>query len=93
MNPKSTRYEINHPPKNTRIQMTAVAQMVKNTPVMQETWVRSPGQEDPLEKGMATHSSSCLENPTDRVWQATIDTTERLSLSLSQMIVVTSLQW
>ena len=25
---------------------------------MQETWVRSPGQEDPLEKGMATHSSS-----------------------------------
>ena len=24
---------------------------------MQETWVRSPGQEDPLEKGMATHSS------------------------------------
>jgi len=34
-----------------------VAQVVKNPPVMQETWVRSPGQEDPLEKGMATHSS------------------------------------
>ena len=34
-----------------------VAQMVKNLPVMQETWVRSPGQEDPLEKGMAIHSN------------------------------------
>ena len=31
--------------------------VVKNPPPMQETWVRSPGQEDPLEKEMATHSS------------------------------------
>ena len=31
--------------------------MVKNPPVMQETWVRSLGWEDPLEEGMATHSS------------------------------------
>ena len=31
--------------------------MVKNMPAMQETWVRSLGWEDPLEKGMATHSS------------------------------------
>ena len=31
--------------------------MVKNLPAMQETWVQSPGWEDPLEKGMATHSS------------------------------------
>ena len=31
--------------------------MVKNLPVMQETWVQSLGQEDPLEKGMATLSS------------------------------------
>ena len=31
--------------------------MVKNPPAMQETWVRSPGQEDPLENGIATHSS------------------------------------
>ena len=30
---------------------------VKNLPAVQETWVRSLGQEDPLEKGMATHSS------------------------------------
>ena len=35
-----------------------VAQMVKDLPVMQETWGRSLGWEDPLEKGMATHSSS-----------------------------------
>ena len=34
-----------------------VAQMVKNLPVMQETWVLSLGGEDPLEKEMATHSS------------------------------------
>ena len=31
--------------------------VVKNLPAMQETWVRSLGQEDPLEKEMATHSS------------------------------------
>ena len=31
--------------------------MVKNTPVMQETRVQSLGEEDPLEKGMATHTS------------------------------------
>ena len=34
-----------------------VAQMVKNLPAVQETWVQSLGQEDPLEEGMATHSS------------------------------------
>ena len=34
-----------------------VAQLVKNPPALQETWVRSLGWEDPLEKGTATHSS------------------------------------
>ena len=34
-----------------------VAQLVKNPPAMRETWVRSLGWEDPLEKGKATHSS------------------------------------
>ena len=34
-----------------------MALMLKNLPAMQETWVRSLGGEDPLEKGMATHSS------------------------------------
>ena len=35
-----------------------VAQMVKHLPTMQETWVQSLGWEDPLEKEMATHSST-----------------------------------
>ena len=39
------------------IRASQVAQWVKNPPVMQETWVHSLGQEDPLEEGMATHSS------------------------------------
>ena len=34
-----------------------VAQLVKNLPTMQETWVQALGWEDPLEKGMAMHSS------------------------------------
>ena len=34
-----------------------MASGVKNLPAMQETWVRSLGWEDPLEEGMATHSS------------------------------------
>ena len=34
-----------------------MAQLVKNLPAMQETWVRSLGKEDPLEKGKAAHSS------------------------------------
>ena len=34
-----------------------MAHMVKNLPTMQETWVQSLGREDPLGKGMATHSS------------------------------------
>ena len=35
-----------------------MAQMVKKLPAIWETWVQSLGQEDPLEKGMATHSST-----------------------------------
>ena len=34
-----------------------MAQLVKNLPAMQEAWVQSLGQEDPLEKGKATHSN------------------------------------
>ena len=34
-----------------------VAQLGKNPPAMQETWIRSLGWEDPLQKGKATHSS------------------------------------
>ena len=39
------------------IRASLVAQLVKNSPAMRETWVRSLGWEDPLEKGMATHSN------------------------------------
>ena len=44
--------------------------MVKRLPTMWETWVGSLGWEDPLEKEMATHSSTlCLENHMDgRAW-------------------------
>ena len=43
--------------KNSPGRASLVAQMVKNLPAMQETQVQSLGREDPLEKGMATHSS------------------------------------
>ena len=36
---------------------SVVAQIVKNLPAMWETWVQSLGWEDPMEEGMATHSS------------------------------------
>ena len=51
-----------------------VAQRLKRLPAMWETWVRSLGREDPLEKEMATHSSIlCLENPMDGgAWYATV---------------------
>ena len=39
-------------------QASLVAQLVKNLSAMQETWIRSLGWEDPLEKGTAAHSSS-----------------------------------
>ena len=40
-----------------KIGVSLVAQIVKNLPAMRETWLQSLGQEDPLEKGMAIHSS------------------------------------
>ena len=65
-----------------------MAQLVKNPPAVRETWVRSLGWEDPLEKEKATHSSILAWRiPMDRgAWWATVhgvadlDTTERLSL-------------
>ena len=36
---------------------SVVTQLIKNPPAMQDTWVRSLGWKDPLEKGKATHSS------------------------------------
>ena len=51
-----------------------VAQMVKNPPAMQETWVQSLGWDEPLEEGMASHSSILAWRiPMDRgAWQATV---------------------
>ena len=69
-----------------------VAQMVKNLPAMQETWVQSLNWEDLLEKGMATQIQySGLENSMDRgAWWATVHgvvksktVTECFSLSFS----------
>ena len=70
-----------------------IAQMVKHLPAMQETGIQSPGQEDPLEKGMATHSSTLAWRiPRTGAWWATVhevaktDVTERLTLSSSQSL-------
>ena len=51
-----------------------MAQMVKNLPAMQETWVQSLGWEDPLEKGMPTHASILAWRiPRHRgAWRATV---------------------
>ena len=48
---------LNSSRKRIHLGASLVAHTVKNPPAMQETWVRSLGQEDPLEKGMAPHSS------------------------------------
>ena len=62
-----------------------MAQLVKNLPAMQETWIRSLGWEDPLEKGKATHSRILGEfHGLYSPWGCKeLDTTERLSLSLT----------
>ena len=58
--------EYNHKSSSLDNMASLVAQMVKHLPAMRETRVRSLGQEDPLEKEMATHSQyPCLENPMD----------------------------
>ena len=60
---------------------------VKNLPAMQEMWVRSLGQEDPLEEGMATHFSILAWRiPMDRgVWGATVHrVTKSRTLKLSR---------
>ena len=53
---RSTREGIGHPLQYSWASL--VAQLVKNPPAIQETWVGSLGWEDPLEKGKATHSSN-----------------------------------
>ena len=52
---RSAGEEIGYPLQYSRASL--VAQLIKNPPAMRETWIRSLGWEDPLEKGKATHSS------------------------------------
>ena len=62
---------IGYPPQYSWASL--VAQTVKNPPAIRETWVRSLGWEDPLEEGMATHSSVTWRIPLDRgAWWATV---------------------
>ena len=59
-----------------------VDQLLKNLPAMWETWVRSLGWEDPLEKGKATHSSTLAWRIPYSPWgRKESDMTEQLSLS------------
>ena len=68
-----------------------MAQMVKNLPAVQKTQVQSLGWEDPLEKGMATHSSILAwrlpwtYEPGGLWGQKELGRTERFSLSLSSI--------
>ena len=57
-----------------------VSQIIKNPSAMRGTWVRSLGWENPLEKGMATHSSIlACRIPMDRgAWQATVHGSQRV---------------
>ena len=58
--------------------------MVKNLPAIQDTRVQSLGQEDSLEKEMATHSSILLGNPMDRgAWRATVHGITRVGHDLA----------
>ena len=71
-----------------QLQASLVAQTVKNLPAMQDTQVQSLGQEDPLEKGMATHSSILsrripwTEEPSSPCSHKELHMTEQLTLSL-----------
>ena len=67
-------FYINKYPNKRNIRASLVAQMVKNPPAMWETWVQSLCWKDPLEEGMATHSSIfAWRIPMDRrSWQATV---------------------
>ena len=68
-----------------------VAQMVKNLPAMRETWIQALGWEDPLEKGMATHSS-ILAWRIPWVYSSwgrkELDMTKRLSLFTQTHIII-----
>ena len=65
-----------------------VAQLVKNLPAMQETWVRSLGWEDPLEKGKTSHSNILAWRMLWTVYSwgcKDLNTTEQLLLHFSEV--------
>ena len=59
--------------------VSLVAQLVKNLLAMRKTWVQSLGWEDPLENGMATHSSILAENSIDSIVHRVTKSRTRLS--------------
>ena len=77
-----TDHPLNHPLEIAALELVGsvlvmgflVAQTVKNSPAMRETWVQSLDWEDPLEEGMITHSSILAWRiPMDRgAWKATV---------------------
>ena len=79
-----------------------MAQLVKNPPAMQKTWVESLGREDPLEKEMATHSSILawripwMEEPgglqSMGLQRVGYDCTTSLSLFMSQPVMLKKLK-
>ena len=64
-----------------------VAQIVKNLPAMQKTWVQSLGWEDPLEEGMATDSSiRAWRIPMDRgAWRAIVHAVAKSDMMTKQL--------
>ena len=64
--------------------MFGYSQTVKSLPAVQETWVQSLGWEDPLEKGIATHSSILWRMPVDRGdWWVTLHRVAKSQTRLS----------
>ena len=70
---------------HSNLEIPLVAQMVKHLPAMRKTWVQSQGWEDPLEEGMATHSSILAWRiPMDRgAWWATVHRVAKSQTQLS----------
>ena len=73
----------------TNKEASLVTQTIKNPPAMQESWVRSLGWEDPLEKGKATHSSILAWKIPWTIYSPwghkESDMTERLSLHFTSL--------
>ena len=67
-----------------------MAQLVKNLPAMQETWVWSLGWEDPLEEGMANHASILSYRiPMDKgAWRATVHGVAKSRTRLSDQALI-----